>query len=419
MKLSATKWAALSLYGVQVSNLVIPLITLPWLALSLGSEKFGLYNFVFAATSYLTVLVDYGFNLTATRDVAMCSDDMRRRSEIFWTTLIAKGILGLICAVVLIFVLSAVERIGADRPLYVLAFGGVVISILNTTWLFQGLGKLATAAFANVVTRVLSLPLLFVFVQDPADIETAMVLNLAPGVIAALFCLFVLKRNGLVAGTYWTWPGVAHSFSSGFQAFVTSGLSIVYSSSYQIAIGLLLNNSAVAVYVVADKISKAFQALLTPLSTAIYHDISRLLSVGDIQIRTLLRNALIINVTLGVIFWAAIVLAAAHIIQRFFSQEYLDSVLMLRILAVVPLCIGVQHLSYMLLLGLKKEAWMSKIILVILLFHVPFLYVMISKFHLTGATIATVAAELLITLSVTIISRRELQARALKCEKVT
>src|ERR1700745_1474196 len=84
---------ALSLYSVQIAGYVLPLATIPYLARILGATGWGLLAFTQAFGSYWTVLGEYGFSLSATRELAYHRDNRERLTEILAGVLGAKMLL--------------------------------------------------------------------------------------------------------------------------------------------------------------------------------------------------------------------------------------------------------------------------------------------------------------------------------------
>ena len=82
-----------ALYVIQLSNYIAPLLTLPWLTRVLGPAQFGRLGFCLAVSNYLVLLADYGFNLSATRAIAVHAGDFAVRTRIFWNTMAVKALL--------------------------------------------------------------------------------------------------------------------------------------------------------------------------------------------------------------------------------------------------------------------------------------------------------------------------------------
>ncbi|HCJ3408385.1 TPA: oligosaccharide flippase family protein, partial [Klebsiella pneumoniae] len=59
------------LYLVQISNIILPLVLVPYLAHVLGVEFFGKLSYA-QAISYIAIFfVDFGFNFSAARNIGI------------------------------------------------------------------------------------------------------------------------------------------------------------------------------------------------------------------------------------------------------------------------------------------------------------------------------------------------------------
>ena len=97
---------------LQGMNLLLPLITFPYLVRVLGIEKFGLIMFAQAFIVYFSMLADYGFNLSGIREVSSNRNNKNKLIKIFSSIMIARFVLVLIGLIFLtiVFVLGATAR---------------------------------------------------------------------------------------------------------------------------------------------------------------------------------------------------------------------------------------------------------------------------------------------------------------------
>ena len=109
----ASNFAWLSV--LQVASYIFPLITMPYLARVIGTIGFGKIAFASAIMVWIQTIADWGFNLTATRDVAQNRDDKQRVSEIFSNVLWARCVLMLLSFAVLVLLILFIPQFYENR----------------------------------------------------------------------------------------------------------------------------------------------------------------------------------------------------------------------------------------------------------------------------------------------------------------
>ena len=153
------------LYVLQIANYVVPLITIPYLIRVLGVEKFGAISFALAFMQYFVIIIDYGFNYTATRYISIHRNDNNRINRECCIVFSVKIILLLLSLLIVTTVTWAVPKMRADVTLYLVCFVMVIGNYIFPAWLFQGLEKIKYIAIINFVTKVIFTLSIFFFIK--------------------------------------------------------------------------------------------------------------------------------------------------------------------------------------------------------------------------------------------------------------
>ncbi|MBC8643446.1 oligosaccharide flippase family protein [Flavobacterium lindanitolerans] len=147
----------ISLSVLQGLNLILPLLTIPYLLKVIGVEKYGILAFINAVVLYFQIVTEYGFNSTATRDISVSSSDKKKVGQLFNEVLSAKLFLLGIGIIVLSILVFSFPFLRKYFDLYFYSYGVVVGMAISPIWLFRGLQQMKYITYINVVFKTLLL----------------------------------------------------------------------------------------------------------------------------------------------------------------------------------------------------------------------------------------------------------------------
>ena len=157
------------LFLLQIAGYVFPLLTLPYLARVIGASGFGKIAFASAIMVWIQTVTDWGFNYTATRDVARCRDDNQRVSEIFSNVFWARCLLMVLSFVVLAVLVFTIPKLRAEADVIFVSFLMIPGHILFPDWFFQAIERMKYITILNLLSKTLFTIAVFVFVREAND----------------------------------------------------------------------------------------------------------------------------------------------------------------------------------------------------------------------------------------------------------
>jgi len=386
--------AALTL--VQAASYLFPLVTIPYLTRMLGVESFGKVVLVQSLMALAAIVVDYGFSLSAVRTIAAVHDDQAAVSRIYASTLCSQALLYGACLLLAIGGLLLAPMNAADRYAYIAGALMAATGIASTQWLFQAFEQLKVYSMMQIGGRALSLPFLFLLVDGPEDVAGAIVFGNLGALLANGFAIHWAHRRQMVQ---WSQPGKADlkdALSTGFPIFTSKIATSVFQNSGVLVVGAVAGNSAAGLYALAEKIRKTAQSVLQPAAQALYPRMCHLFGTDHAAARQMLRR--VSPLILGASAAGSILLfaLAEPIVQAFGGANYLDSVFLLRIMAVLPLVSSASSIAGLWVIlpnGLTTQY--NGIILCSTTVYLVVLVPLIHSAGSAGAAVALVIAETL------------------------
>lgn len=395
---------ALALYAVQLASYALPLVTVPFLARVLRPDGFGLLALSQSFALWLSLLLEFGFNLSASRDIATRRDDL---SLVASTVAGVHGAKGLLFLGVLVIAGAAAGLVPAFRqhPDYVMWAWLLTLALgFSPFWYFQGTERMVGPAVVEVAARAVATAAMFIVVRTPADGWKVLALQAFAGIASTGVPLLWLYRE-----VPWRWPRLDQAVAalkSSWGMFVFRSAHGLYTTMNVLILGLFVPTRAVGYYGGAEKIARSVLNLLAPFSQTLYPRVSHLANRDPTKAGSLARVGLMLIGGVAVLLGAALELAAPLSVRIILGPAYEPSVAVLRGLAlIVPLSGASTVLAMQWLFPVGKERTVATVILAGGLLNVGLAVLLAPQFAQMGMVSAVVAAELFILIALALCVR--------------
>lgn len=383
-----------SLFSLQSINYILPIIVLPYLIRIIGFEKFGLIAFAQSLIQYFMIFTDYGFSLSATREISLCRHKKERVCAIFSSVMTVKVILAGISFFILIALVHFIPKFREDWLVYVLSFGAVIGNTLFPVWLFQGQEKMRFISIINIIAGMIYSIAIFIFIKKPSDYLLAPALSSIFYLITGILGLYVAFKKFNLEFTLQGYSDIAKELKTGWSIFISVVSINAYTTTRIFAVGLLTNNILTGYYAIGEKIANAFQAFpLDSFSLAIFPRLSSIFAKNKKRAFNLMNKIQDSTALIFVIVIPLAILASPLIVRIACGTKYPEVVLTLRVLLVGVFFVAINAFRIQFLLVSGKPAIYSKIHIAAAIIGLPLIFVSITCLSYLGAALSTVIIE--------------------------
>ena len=393
---------AMALFGLRFAIFVLPLLTIPYLARVLLPACWGTVVFAQAYSIWLWLLLEYGFNFTATRDIARNRDDRSFIARTVASVLGAKSLLAVLAILVSILAwrFSTVFQQHPDFLIWATLYS--LVQGMNPLWYFQGIERMGMRVMVDILVRALVAAGIFVVVHCPADGGRVLALQALGSVASTGILLALMYRE--VEWRWPTWSDALQTLRQGFSMFIFRGGSSLYTVANTVILGLYLPPTAVAYYGGADKIIITVKGFMEPISQAVFPRMSNLLASDPARAARFARLLVIVMCLFGLLLGSGIMLGGPKIVHLLFGVKYLATIPILQVLCLtIPVIslgtvLGVQWLLPM---GLDKP--FSCIVIGAGLFNLGLARVLVPHYGPMGMAWSVVATECSVVLALLVV----------------
>jgi len=388
-----------SLSVLQGVNYILPLITLPYLVRVLGPEKFGLIAFAQSFVQYFNILTDYGFNLSATREISIYRENKKKVSEIFSSVMIIKFGLMIISLLILSFLVFTIPKFKNNWLIYFFTFGRVLGNVLFPVWFFQGMERMKYITILNITARLIFTISIFVFIRKTADYLYVPLINSMGFLVAGGLSLRIVSKDFGIKFISPSFEAIKRQLKEGWHIFISTVTISLYTISNAFILGLFTNNTIVGYYAAAEKIVNAIRGLLTPVSQTVYPYINKLASESKERALNFIRKLVKIVGSISFIISLFIFIFANFIVNIILGSQYQQSIIVLRILSFLPFIISLTNMfGAQLLLPFNIKKLFTLSIIIPSLLHIALLCPVAYLYKEMGVAILVIFTETMILL---------------------
>lgn len=368
----------------NITKIIMPFITLPYLTRVLTTDTYGVVTYAKTVMTYMQIFVDFGFVLSATKDIVNTKGDKEKMATVIGDTMLARVILGLIGFVIVLILCLALPILRANMLYTILSYTVVFLSIFLMDFLFRGIERMHVITIRFIVMKTISTVLTFFFIKNDSDVLWIPILDILSSGVAIALVFWEIKK--MKVGIKLTKvKNALKSIKDSFVYFLSNVASTSFNALSTIIIGIFISATDVAYWGVCMQIIGTIQACYTPISDGIYPEMIKSKNIN--LIRKVIKIFLPI-VTLGCILAYFLAKPGLWILG---GDDYLAAVPIFRIL-IPTLFFGFFAIIYgwptLGVVGKTKETTMSTVISIVV--HIILLGVLVLTNSFTLVNIAIV-----------------------------
>ncbi len=255
---------------LRVVHSFLPVITYPHLIKTLGIEKYGLVAFVISALQYGIILANFGFDISAVKDVSVHRHNKTKLSEIFSSILLVKALMLSIFFAVLTLLILFFDKFSQEWQALYLGLGFTVGQAMFCTWFFQGIEKMKYLTFINVIWRTIYTILVLMLIRQPEDYVLCLSIHSIGALVSAAFSMCIIFFQFKIKLIYVSLLTAKEYFMSSSHFFISHAFISAYTNTNVFVITLLFGNQAAGIYSAAEKLFSILNIIFGLVSQVLY-----------------------------------------------------------------------------------------------------------------------------------------------------
>jgi len=298
---------------IQVINTLFYFLIYPFSVKTLGADNYGLFIYSTTIISYLTLFISFGIDLPALRILSKNIDNLKIKSELISDVISTKIVLSVISLFAIFLLMILFPKI---RILLFINSLQAFSSIFLLNWYFQGIQRTKWFVFFQLIIRIITIIIIFMFIKDVQDLELYSIIVSGSTLLIAILSFFYLKQKEKINLKLASFRRIYIFLKESYHFFLNSSISVVRVQSTNIFVGSGIGMNEVSYFDLASKIILLPQSVVSNINNALF---VKILKSKEINKNTV-KNIFIYEFLIGISIFILIGLFGKSVI-RFFLHE--------------------------------------------------------------------------------------------------
>lgn len=350
----------LFLYILTFSNYFIGLLLFPVLSRTLSVEVFGLIGFAMAYVLIFQVIVDFGFMISATADIAKNRGSIQVMSRIISDVMYAKAMLSVVAVGLFLASATLSPMVRDNLPILLLFLVSSILSALLPDFYYRGIEAMRIIAIRTLAIKLCAIAVIMALVNGDQDVLFVPLGMIIGNGIAVIVTAAAMRRDGIVRASFHI-ERVLQTLRRSSLFFV-SRLAVSVNQavgSFFLSMQFTPLSREIGVFSGASRLAGAGEMALSPVVDGLY---PHMVHKKDYR---MFRRVLAVGVVLWAVICGAVAVFAEQLCIIVLGADFAESGVHLRImmigvfLALPNMMMGYNALSP---LGAAKHANLSIVV---------------------------------------------------------
>ncbi len=388
----------MSLGFLKATDAVVLLLLIPVIISRVGIANFGIIAFVQVILNYGKNIIDYGFQITGVRVIALQKQDKGRLSQLFSDILFTRLVIALIFILAVLLLIQLIPFLKDREWVFYWGFLLPLGHVFFIDWFFIGIQEAHFVAVANLAIKLLFAAGVWWGITIPEDYIFVLALQGGAGLLIGVLSIFATIFWVRLPVKIPSW-GAAVSFLRNDFRLLLSNLAIEFNASFSIVmLGFLTSDAITGYFNVMYKLVQPLRFLLVIFAQAIFPKVCEKTKEGFAAVKAFLQKAFGAFFALPIL-GSVVMILFAEPIYRFFAQDFDPGLLSaFRLYLLVPIIILLNIPAYQILLAYDRKSDYTSVYLISMVVKTVLDFALIQLAGLHGLVISTLVIESFITL---------------------